>query len=123
MTTPTGRVTGMYARTGRTWGRWWQPWREGAGFQAKFLVITGVVLTLLFILVAIFAPLLAKDDPTKITGDYRQGPSWRHPFGTTRLGFDVWSQCVFGARIALQVVIVSTILAAILAVPVGLISG
>ena len=72
---------------------------------------------------AIFAPMLAKDDPTVFSNDPRQGPSWRHPFGTTTLGFDVWSQCVFGARIALQVVIVSTILAAVVAVPIGLMSG
>jgi peptide/nickel transport system permease protein len=123
MTTPTGRVTAMYSRAGRTWARWWQPWREGAGTQAKILVVAGGILVLAFLVMAVFAPRIAPYDPTKITGDFRQPPSPTHWFGTTRLGFDVWSQCVFGARIAVEVVLVSTLIAALVAVPLGLVSG
>jgi ABC-type dipeptide/oligopeptide/nickel transport system permease subunit len=123
MTTPVGRVTGMYARARTGYARILQPWREGAGAQAKILFVSGAVIVLAFVLMAIFAPLLAPDDPTALSADYRQPPSWRHPFGTSKLGFDIWSQSVFGARIALEVVLVSTLLAAIIAVPLGLVSG
>lgn len=123
MSTPTGRATTWTQRTRASMGRFAKTWHEGAGIQSKILFVTGGIIVLAFILMAIFAPLLATDDPTALTGDVRQEPSWRHPFGTSRLGFDIWSQAVFGARIALEVVVVSTLLAGIIAVPLGLFSG
>lgn len=100
-----------------------RPWAENAGWQSRALFISGAILTLAFVLMAIFAPMLANSDPTAIGPDRRDPPSAAHPFGTSRLGFDIWSQAVFGARIALQVVFASTIFAVLLAVPLGLFSG
>ncbi|HUR69775.1 MAG TPA: ABC transporter permease [Candidatus Thermoplasmatota archaeon] len=108
---------------GATWRGIARPWSENAGTQSKILFVSGLAITLLFILVAIFAPLLATADPEKISADRREPPSLAHPFGTSRLGFDIWSQAVFGARIALEVVLVSTVFAVLLAVPLGLFSG
>lgn len=105
------------------WRQVARPWREGAGWQSKFLFILGASITLLFVMVALFAPLLATHDPTRLTEDRREPPSMEHLFGTSRLGFDIWSQAVFGARIALQVVVISTLFAVLLAVPLGLFSG
>lgn len=122
MVAPVARMSGMRERIGNRFGRAGDAWRH-AGAQSKTLFIAGGVITLAFLLVAIFAPVLARDDPTALTGDYREPPSWRHPFGTSKLGFDIWSQAIYGARIALQVVVTSTILAAIIAVPIGLVSG
>lgn len=123
MATPTGRATGLIQRARIGMGRFAKTWNEGAGTQSKILFIAGGVITLAFVLMAIFAPLLATDDPTALSSDIRQEPSWRHPFGTSRLGFDIWSQAVYGARIAIEVVIVSTLLAGLIAVPLGLFSG
>lgn len=109
--------------TAATWRCVARPWTEGAGWQSKALFVSGLTITLLFVLVALLAPLIATHDPTSLTEDRRAPPSREHLFGTSRLGFDIWSQAVFGARIALQVVLVSTILAALLAVPLGLFSG
>lgn len=106
-----------------SWRHIRRPWRESAGWQSKAFFVTGLILTGLFVLMAIFAPMLAKADPTKLGPDRREPPSLDHPFGTSRLGFDIWSQAVFGARIALQVVLASTLFAVILAVPLGLFSG
>lgn len=100
-----------------------RPWNESAGWQSKLLFAAGATITLAFVAMAVFAPLLATHDPTKISADRREPPSAEHWFGTSRLGFDIWSQAVFGARIALQVVVVSTIFAVALAVPLGLFSG
>lgn len=122
MTTPFGRITAMRQRAGRGFGRAGDAWAH-AGLQSKALFVSGALITLAFLLMAVFAPVIAKDDPTALSGDYRQPPSWRHPFGTSKLGFDIWSQAVYGARIALQVVVTSTLLAALIAVPLGLISG
>jgi peptide/nickel transport system permease protein len=121
--TPDATRPGLMSRARLRYARVARPWREGAGLQSKILLVAGAALTLAFILMAILAPLLAKDDPTVLTGDYRQPPSWRHPFGTSKLGFDIWSQALFGARIALEVVLVSTILAVLVAIPLGLFSG
>lgn len=110
------RVRVRYARLSR-------PWREGAGLQSKIVLLTGATLTLLFLVVALAAPILAPYDPTEPTGDYGQSPSGAHWFGTTRLSYDVYSQALFGARIALMVVVVATLLAVVIAVPLGLFSG
>jgi peptide/nickel transport system permease protein len=118
-TVPVARMTKLRAR----YVRFARPWREGAGAQAKILFVSGAAIVAAFILLAIFAPLVAPYDPTQLTTDYRQPPSGAHLFGTSRLGFDIWSQAVFGARIALEVVIVSTLFAVFIAVPLGLFSG
>ncbi|MHB8605295.1 MAG: ABC transporter permease [Thermoplasmatota archaeon] len=98
-------------------------WRYGASRQSRGLVIAGALITFAFIVLAIFAPFFAHFDPTLITGDFRQAPSAKHWFGTSKLGFDIWSQSVWGARIALQVVLASTLFAIVVAVPLGLFSG
>lgn len=118
-TASVARMTKLRAR----YVRLARPWREGAGLQAKILFVGGAVITLGFVVMAIFAPLIARYDPTQLTTDYRQPPSAAHWFGTSRLGFDIWSQAVFGARIAIEVVLVSTAIAVLVAVPLGLFSG
>src|SRR6202022_1766202 len=76
-----GAIVSRRARLQTRWRAIARPWREGAGFQSKFLVIMGATITGAFVLMSIIAPLLATDDPQQISGDYHQGPSWRHPFG------------------------------------------
>lgn len=99
------------------------PWTHGASRQSRALVVAGGVIVLAFVLMAVFAPQLAKFDPTEISSDVRQAPSAKHPFGTNKLGMDIWSQAVWGARIAIQVVLASTLLGILIAVPLGLLSG
>jgi peptide/nickel transport system permease protein len=50
-------------------------------------------------------------------------PSWRHWFGTSRQGYDVFSRTLFGSQAALQVVILATVLSLVIGVPLGLVSG
>ena len=50
-------------------------------------------------------------------------PSSAHPFGTDRLFFDVLSRVIWGARTALEVVILSILFCVVLGVPLGLVSG
>lgn len=82
------------------------------------------VIILAFVLIAIFAPLLAPYDPAVTDGANRlQSPSWAHPFGTDSLGRDVLSREIHGARVSLQVAVLAVVVAAGVGVPFGLVSG
>jgi peptide/nickel transport system permease protein len=63
-----------------------------------------MVLVVIFVLCAIFAPLLAPYDPAHIDLPNRQNPpSAGHWAGTDELGRDILSRLIFGARISLSV--------------------
>ncbi|MFM8297547.1 MAG: ABC transporter permease [Microcystis aeruginosa] len=92
------------------------------------LLGVGLVLTIIFILIALFSPLLQAieliQDPTDILSNYPlQAPSSAHWFGTNVRGYDVFSRTLFGARAALSVVFLATGLSVVIGVPLGLISG
>lgn len=75
-----------------------------AALRAEPLVCAGALLIVLFIVVALLAPVLAPDDPAHIQLSQRlQPPSRAHLFGTDELGRDVLSRVLFGARISLGV--------------------
>jgi peptide/nickel transport system permease protein len=87
----------------------------------------GLILLLIIVLIALFAPLLASVDPLKQTANAFLTPSWEHLLGTNHAGQDIWSQLVFGARTSLLVGILvalfSTILAAVIGTTSALIGG
>lgn len=92
------------------------------------LLVVGLVLTIIFILIALFSPLLQAigliQDPTDILSNYPlQAPSSGHWFGTNVRGYDVFSRTLFGTRAALSVVFLATGLSLVIGVPLGLISG
>ena len=64
--------------------------------------VIGLAILVIIILVAIFAPLLTEYSPVKRVGRPHQPPSWDHWLGTTRLGHDVFSRLVHGARVLLS---------------------
>ena len=68
------------------------------------LAAVGVVLVVVFVVCAVFAPLLAPYDPAHIDLPNRlESPTRAHWAGTDELGRDVLSRLIFGARISLQV--------------------
>lgn len=75
----------------------------------------GGIIILLFIGVAVFAPVIAPADPNEISSNRRAAPSLEHPFGTDELGRDVLSRVIFGAQISLRVGLVS--------ISIGLVAG
>lgn len=94
----------------------------------------GAIITLSFIAIAIFAPLLQAigllQDPQDLLGSatppynpINQAPSWQHWFGTSREGYDVFSRTLFGTQAALQVVILATLMSLLIGVPLGMVSG
>ncbi len=88
------------------------------------LTLLGVILFTLFILTAIFAPLIAPYDPYKANlKEAFQPPSWRHPFGTDEMGRDIFSRVVWGARISLRVGITVVSIALCIGTILGGIAG
>ena len=84
----------------------------------------GGTIVLFFILVAIFAPLIAPYGPTE--PDWlavRQAPSAAHLFGTDDLGRDVLSRVIYGTRASLAAGAVAAVIAIAFGVPLGLVAG
>lgn len=73
--------------------------------RTKPLGAIGGAITLLLILIALFAPLLAPYGPKETLGAAKvhQPPSLSHPMGTDHVGRDLLSRIIFGARISLMV--------------------
>jgi peptide/nickel transport system permease protein len=88
------------------------------------MAVFGLVVASLFVLMALFAPLIAPYDPAATNfSAVLQGPSAAHIMGTDDLGRDVFSRVVFGARASLEAGVLATLLALIVAVPLGLMAG
>jgi oligopeptide transport system permease protein len=88
------------------------------------LAIVGGGFIILLIFAAIFAPIIAPKNP--ILQDYEhlsELPSGQFLFGTDQLGRDILSRVIFGAQVSLIVGLVSQIIALIIGVPIGMLSG
>ncbi|KQR54697.1 peptide ABC transporter permease [Leifsonia sp. Leaf336] len=101
--------------------------RQSVGLQRGMLIV-GLALTALFILVAIFAPLIAPYGFAQLKdaqGQFgsQQPPSPAHIWGTTVGGYDVFSRVIWGAQTAILVIVVAVILSIFAGVVLGLISG
>ena len=71
--------------------------------QKNFMFKLGVVICVMWVLVAIFAPLISPYDPVTdqdMAGRF-QAPSGEHWFGTDSLGRDAFSRVLYGTRISL----------------------
>jgi len=68
------------------------------------LAATGIVLVIIFVIFALFAPWIAPQDPAAINLPVRlESPSHSHWFGTDELGRDILSRVIYGARISMLV--------------------
>ena len=120
-------------------------WRR---FQRSTPGKVGAALVLLFIVLALLAPLLKPYDPSRDI-DYRlrlappsvaalwdktvaerytdavtgKVDAWRHPFGTDNLGRDIATRVWHGARVSLQIGILATLMATVVGSLLGLMAG
>jgi peptide/nickel transport system permease protein len=84
----------------------------------------GLAVVLFFVLLAVFAPLIAPYDPLATNWALvRKPPSWAHWFGTDEIGRDVLTRVIFGARASLLAGVVSVSISIACGVPIGLLSG
>jgi peptide/nickel transport system permease protein len=101
--------------------------RQAEGAPKRLLYIgTGIVA--LFLILAIFAPIIApygfdQVESHGVRFPKQASPTWSHPFGTTVQSTDVLSRVIWGARTAIEVVVLSLVLSITIGVPLGLISG
>src|SRR2546430_8060653 len=88
------------------------------------LSIIGLVIVIVFVLVAIFAPWIAHYDvgATNLAMRYMP-PSAAHWFGTDSTGRDIFSRVVFGARISLEVGVIVVLVSAFTGTLIGAVAG
>ncbi|MGN8027749.1 ABC transporter permease [Microbacterium sp. 22242] len=102
--------------------------RQSVGLQRGMLV-TGLVITGLFVLTAIFAPLIApyswaqQTTAAGVKFGTQQPPNPTNLLGTTVSGFDVLSRVIWGAQTALLVIIAAIVCSIFIGIALGLISG
>jgi len=96
--------------------------RSTHGVQRVMLLI-GVVIVVAFLVLAAFAPFIAPYGFAEIfTPQLRPGVDG-HLLGTTVGGFDVFSRIIYGARTAVEVILLAVALSIVVGVPLGLLSG
>ena len=92
--------------------------------RAHPLGVLGLFFILLIMFCAVFADVIMPYDPQALqTGAIKEAPTLSHPFGTDRLGGDVFSRTIFGARIAMLIGVVSVVIGMTLGSIAGIASG
>ena len=100
---------------------------KSVGLQRGMLV-AGLILTTVFVLTAIFAPLLAPYGYAQLSdadGGFpaQQAPGGKHLLGTTVGGYDVLSRVIWGTQTAIMVIVVAVVMSIFIGVILGLVSG
>ncbi len=91
---------------------------------SRRIVILGVVGTGFFLLVAIFAPLIAPYDPNEVDILNKfSGMSADHWLGTDAYGRDLFSRIVFGTRVSILTGVIATLMAAVIGCLLGMIAS
>lgn len=89
----------------------------------------GLAMVSLVILMAVFAPILAPNDPLR---QFRDGlssmgtplaPDARFAFGTDHLGRDMWSRVLYGAQLSLVISLIANATSAVLGTTLGIMAG
>ncbi len=111
-----------------------KPARQGDKYlstQLEFLqrlltqpkAIIGLLIMAVFILMAVFAPVIAPGDPSQFVARPHQPPSGEHWLGTTGQGQDVLKQVVWGSRVSLFIGFTVGFLTTLIGLVVGMTSG
>jgi len=100
---------------------WKDAWRR---IKKNKIAFTGLIVIIVYVILAFFAPILSKYDFTSIdSSKMNKFISTEHWFGTDELGRDLWVRVWKGARVSLTIGFVSTILNTVIGGFVGGISG
>jgi len=109
--------------------------RERLAYMGRFLWrdrsgIIGLILFLVVVVAAVFAPLLSPYDPlaqnlrdNKMPPAWEAEGSWDHPFGTDNLGRDTFSRILYGTRVSLTVGFFGVLIAGSIGLVIGAIAG
>ena len=112
-----GRVRAFFSR----WGRLLLKSKTG---------MIGLVIVLLFTIVAVFAPQLAGHDPAALNPGsmttppvWMEGGTWEFPLGTDNLGRCILCRIMYGARVSMLIGVCSVIVAGVIGTLFGLVAG
>lgn len=98
--------------------------KQAHRFLRNRLSVLGLVMIIVLLLLALFAPLLSKHDPYKVSLAVRnQPPSVDNWLGTDGNGRDVWTRLIYGGRVSLSVGIVAVSISTVIGILIGSISG
>lgn len=87
------------------------------------LAVAGALIALVWIVTAIFAPLIAPHDPLAQQFAPFQHPSGAHLFGTDELGRDIFSRVVYGTRLTLPLALLLVTLSLLIGGLLGMVAG
>jgi len=104
--------------------------RNLAGFGGNRLAVAAAVVVLVFVAMAIFAPILAPNDPNE-TDLFRRlqppgwatGGEWSYFLGCDALGRDIFSRIIYGARISIFIGLAVVLAATAVGILTGLLAG
>ena len=108
-----------------------RPWVVDGWRKAKrYPVVPLAILLFVLVLPAVFAPVVAPHDPYMGTLTHRltppfwqEGGTLEHPLGTDKLGRDMLSRIIYGARISLTVSLIAIVVGGVIGTVLGLASG
>jgi peptide/nickel transport system permease protein len=110
----------------------WQRRRRALGgawaqYRSSRPGMAGLVILVVFVLLALAAPLLADEAGLRavnaIDNPVWASPSEFSPLGTDKFGRSIWTQLIWGARISLLVGLAATVLASVIGMVVGIAAG
>jgi peptide/nickel transport system permease protein len=111
---------------------WYAPHRVAWAMRPakRYPLVPLAMLTLLLVIPAALAPLVAPYDPLKGSlanrlrpPVWQQGGSIDYPLGTDKLGRDILSRIIYGARVSLAVSLAAIVVGGVLGTVLGLMSG
>ena len=91
---------------------------------ARKVAMFSAVVVVLFILLAVFAPVIAPYDPNYADfASFLQGPSGTHLLGTDNYGRDVLSRIIYGTRVSLIIGVLAVMIACVIGTFFGMVAG
>lgn len=106
---------------GKAEGQFAKAWRH---FWHQPLTVIGAVVISMVIISATSAPLIAPYPPNQLNmRDSLAPPSWKHLFGTDRLGRDIFTRVLYGSQIALQIGVLIILVQGTIGITAGLVAG
>jgi peptide/nickel transport system permease protein len=93
------------------------------GLLRSPIALFGLTILVVTIIVAILGPTLWPTDPADVVAPRLQGPTGAHPMGPDELGRDTLARIIGGARVSLEVGVVSVGLASVVGTLIGLLSA
>ncbi len=92
-------------------------------FKRHHLAVAGLIVLVILILSAIFAPAISQDPDALSVSARKQGPSLEHPFGTDEAGRDIFARTLHGGRISLTIGLAATVIALVIGTAFGAAAG